>query len=336
MNQETCNYEGCGKTGKTLAKPQTLLSTAKPESYIPESGLCDAIKVALTLGQPLLVTGEPGTGKTQLASSIAYEFQLPDPIVFHTKTSSTAGDLLYHYDALKRFNDAQIEKKIRPVEHYVSLRGLGIAILLSTEYSDQDKALLPAAYQQYRNSRSVVLIDEIDKAPRDFPNDILNEVEKLEFTIHEIPKTITAETGNTPIIILTSNSEKYLPDAFLRRCVFYHINFPDEIRLKRIIEQRFNQSSIHPGFSEEETGAAIKHFESIRLLPLKKKPATAELLAWMTMLKAMNIDIIKPNMELKKTYGVLAKNAEDFGRMVKLLRGIPKKSDLNIPLKRGV
>jgi MoxR-like ATPase len=320
MNQETYHYQGCGKTGKTLAQPQPLLSTARPETYIPEPGLCDAVKVALALGQPLLVTGEPGTGKTQLASSIAYEFQLPAPIVFHTKTSSTAGDLLYHYDALKRFNDAQIEKIIKPVSHYISLRGLGIAILLSTKYSDQDKALLPASYQQYRHSRSVVLIDEIDKAPRDFPNDILNEVEKLEFSIHEIPKTITAETDKTPIIILTSNSEKYLPDAFLRRCVFYHINFPDETRLKTIIEQRFNQSKIHPNFSVQEMDAAIKHFESIRLLHLKKKPATAELLAWMSMLKAMDIDIITPNMDIQKTYGVLAKNADDFKRMVKFLK----------------
>ena len=320
MNQETYHYQGCGKTGKTLAQPHLLLSTARPETYIPEPGLCDAVKVALTLGQPLLVTGEPGTGKTQLASSIAYEFQLPAPIVFHTKTSSTAGDLLYQYDALKRFNDAQIEKIIKPVSHYISLRGLGIDILLSTKYADQDKALLPEAYQQYRHSRSVVLIDEIDKAPRDFPNDILNEVEKLEFTINEIPKTITAEADKTPIIILTSNSEKYLPDAFLRRCVFYHISFPNKTRLKTIIEQRFNQSKIHPGFSEQEITAAIQHFESIRSLHLKKKPATAEMLAWMSMLKAMDIDIITATMDIQKTYGVLAKNAEDFGRMVKYLK----------------
>jgi len=328
MSEQTYNYQGCGHKGKNLAQPHTLLSTARPESYIPEPGLCDAVKVALTLGQPLLVTGEPGTGKTQLASSIAYEFQLPAPIVFHTKTSSTAGDLLYHYDALKRFNDAQIEKIIKPVSHYVSLRGLGIAILLSKKYSDQDKKLLPMSYQQYRHCRSVVLIDEIDKAPRDFPNDILNEVEKLEFTIHEIPKTFKAETGKTPIIILTSNSEKYLPDAFLRRCVFYHINFPDEARLKNIIEQRFNESSIHPGFSEQEIDASIKHFESIRSLHLKKKPATAELLAWMTMLKAMDIEIITPNMDIQKTYGVLAKNAEDFGRMVKFLKDACRKKEV--------
>jgi len=329
MSQPTCHYQGYGQTGKTLAQPQSLMVSSKPESYIPEPGLCDAVKVALTLGQPLLVTGEPGTGKTQLASSIAYEFQLPPPIVFHTKTTSTAGDLLYHYDALKRFNDSQIEKKVKPVSHYISLRGLGLAILLSNNYPDAYKTLLPSKYQKFRHTRSVVLIDEIDKAPRDFPNDILNEVEKLEFTIHEIPKTITADTEKSPIIILTSNSEKYLPDAFLRRCVFYHINFPDPDRLKAIIEQRFSDSAIHPSFSESEITAAIQHFNQIRSLHLKKKPATAELLAWMTMLKAMEIDIITPNMDIQKTYGVLAKNVDDFGRMLKFLKDACRKKSLD-------
>jgi MoxR-like ATPase len=328
MSKTTFYYQGCGQTGKKLSLPLSLNSTTTPELYIPEPGLCDAVQVALTLGQPLLVTGEPGTGKSQLASSIAYEFQLPQPIVFFTKTSSTAGDLLYHYDAHKRLNDAQTEKIIQPASHYITLCGLGIAILLSTKYTDQEKKFLPETYQRYRHTRTVVLIDEIDKAPRGFPNDILNEVEKLEFTIHEIHKTITAETKNAPILVLTSNSEKDLPDAFLRRCVFYHITFPDGTRLKSIIEKRFNKSDILPDITEKEIDATIKHFEAIRSLQLKKKPATSELLAWLTMLKTMEIDIITPNMDIHKTYGILAKNADDYARMIKFLKDACRKKSL--------
>jgi len=319
MAQTTYDYQGRGQSGKILAPPQALIHSVTPETYIPETGLCDAVKVALTLGQPLLVTGEPGTGKTQLAYSIAHEFQLPQPIVFHTKTSSNAQDLFYHYDVLKRFNDANISRINNPIEDYITLSTLGIAILLTNQSTELHQKLLPDPYKPYSNTRSVVLIDEIDKAPRDFPNDILNEVEKLEFSIPEISRTFNAQNHITPILILTSNSEKYLPDAFLRRCVFYHIPFPDEAQLKDIVELRFNQSPIEPSFSKEFVRAAIQHFLAIRKIPLKKKPATAEFLAWLTILKALQIDITPPNMMIKKSYGVLAKNVDDLKRMIKFL-----------------
>jgi len=319
MTQPTFDYQGRGQSGKTLAAPQALIDTVKPEAYIPEPGLCDAVKVALTLGQPLLVTGEPGTGKSQLAFSIAYEFQLPQPIVFHTKTTSNSQNLFYYYDALKRFNDANISKLNKPVEDYISLHALGIAILLTNPSLEIHQKLLPEPYKHYANTRSVVLIDEIDKAPRDFPNDILNEVEKLEFFVHEMGTTFKAQKHIAPILILTSNSEKYLPDAFLRRCVFYHISFPDPVRLKEIVELRFKQTPIQPGFSSLAIDAAIDHFLAIRKLTLKKKPATAEFLAWLTILNAMQIDITKPTQAIQQSYGVLAKNNDDLNRLKKFL-----------------
>ena len=321
MSKEPFNYEGRGKTNKTLATHTPIIETINPKAYIPESGLCDAVNVALTLGQPLLVTGEPGTGKTQLAASIAYEYTLPPPLEFYTKSSSTATDLFYHYDALKRFNDAQLKKENIKIENYITLRAMGIAIILTNPKTEQSNLLLPKKYKGKENTRSVILIDEIDKAPRDFPNDILNEVEKLEFFIHETGDMFTANNSLKPIIIMTSNSEKYLPDAFLRRCVFFHISFPDKQRLKDIVTLRFEKNSdIHPGFTEEFIDSAITHFQAIRKLPLKKKPATAEFIAWLTILKSLKIDIIKLNYEVSRTYSVLSKNVDDLNQMNSFLK----------------
>src|SRR5262249_41495666 len=188
-----------------------------PELYIADKGLSDAVNVALILGQPLLVTGEPGTGKTQLAASIACELELPPPLLFVAKTTSTAKDLFYRYDALTHFHDSHFRQGQLAMESYIAYEALGLAILLSLPVADGDP-LLPPHLRGKGPTRSVVLIDEIDKAPRDLPNDVLNEIETLSFTVRETGRSVTASSGYRPVVVITSNSEKNLPDAFLRRC----------------------------------------------------------------------------------------------------------------------
>jgi len=290
-----------------------------PAHYLAEKGLRDAVNVALALGQPLLVTGEPGTGKTQLASSVAYELGLPAPLVFNTKTTSSAKDLFYRYDALRHFHDAQFRKEELKTESYITFEALGVAILLSMNPGEAN-AYLPEALSDKGPSRSVVLIDEIDKAPRDLPNDVLNEIESMSFAVREIGRTFTAEQHLKPIMILTSNSEKNLPDAFVRRCVFYHIAFPDGQRLKEIIQRRLGSSS---SFTPKMVENALRHFEEIRSMPLKKKPATAECLAWFKIVEKMNLDVsnLKPGEAeaLAFSYSILAKSQEDLALLQKTI-----------------
>ena len=215
----------------------------RPEAYLPDAGLVKAVNVALLLGQPLLLTGEPGTGKTQLAYSLAYQLGLGEPLKFETKSTSTARDLFYLYDALRRFHDAQAaqlgEKGTQKDSvDYLTYNALGKAIIL-TNPPETMQNYLPIDFSYTETRRSVVLIDEIDKAPRDFPNDILNEVENQYFHIPELGNVKIEATENmSPILVLSSNSEKPLPDAFLRRCIYYNIPFPDETRLTKIIEAR--------------------------------------------------------------------------------------------------
>lgn len=288
-----------------------------PANYIASIGLRHAVNVAITLGQPLLVTGEPGTGKTQLAESVRFELGLPK-FAFYTKTTSTASDLFYQYDALRRFQDANMgEKKHTNIEDYITYQALGKAILLSLSPEKKDKSV-PKDLREGGPTRSVVLIDEIDKAPRDFPNDILNEIENMEFTVKESGQTFKAEKKFHPILILTSNSEKNLPDAFLRRCVFYHIDFPSKQELIDIVNKRFNGRS---DFAPEFVSQVIDKFMDIRGLHLKKKPATAEFLNWLKILKAKDIDI--NNLEAGETeawmlsFSILAKNIDDLKLMKK-------------------
>jgi MoxR-like ATPase len=284
-----------------------------PAYYLAERGLSDAVNVALALGQPLFVTGEAGTGKTQLASSIAYELGLPAPLAFYAKTTSTAKDLFYRYDALRHFHDAQFRKEELNVESYIEFQALGLAILLSLS-PEEANSFLPEPLRNIGPVRSVVLIDEIDKAPRDLPNDILNEIEGLSFIVKESGRSFSANHGYKPIIVLTSNSEKNLPDAFLRRCVFYHISFPDDKRLRDIIQRRLK---LNPTFTSLMLDNAIRHFIGIRELPLKKRPATAELLSWIQIVEERKIDLGNlSNPEhienLLSSYSVLAKTQEDL------------------------
>ncbi len=303
-------------------------NTSTPEEngsdYIMDPGLAAAVEVALDLGKPLLVTGAPGTGKTKLASHIASDIVKTKLLQFNTKTTSKAKDLLYRYDALSHFRDSQIGKKrLNPMD-YVQFKFMG-------------KAILEASQKQY-----VVLVDEIDKAPRDFPNDVLFEFDEMAFGVEEAtvedikswktenPKyehvLIDEEDGyfrteknaaKRPVLILTSNSEKNLPDAFLRRCVYYHIEFPKKERLIDIVEANVKVS---PAFTEAMVEAAVDHFLRIRKLTLRKKPATAELVSWVHILYKNGLDVNKvldgedkdQKEKLRQAYTVLFKNKEDL------------------------
>jgi MoxR-like ATPase len=314
-------YEGNGvpiaERDRELPGYEPLEYFHHPRNYIAAEGLKQAVNVALALGQPLLVTGEPGTGKTQLADSIAWELGLP-MLEFHTKTTSTAADLFYRYDNLRRFQDAQMpEKKDLNIDEYITYEALGLAILL-TKPPQEVNDYLPKDLRGTGPKRSVVLIDEIDKAPRDLPNDVLNEIERMKFTVKETGVSFQAEKQFRPILVLTSNSEKNLPDAFLRRCVFYHIPFPSRTQLKEIVERKFaDQLDFTPGFID----VAIGRFFEIRELSLKKKPATAEFLAWLRVLRSMDLDVnqLKTGQAeaFALSFSILAKSREDFALLRK-------------------
>jgi MoxR-like ATPase len=287
---------------------------SRPEGYLADPGLVDAVNVALLLSQPLLLTGEPGTGKTQLAYSLAWELGLDEPLKFETKSTSTATDLFYTYNALSRFHAAQTGEGSRRTLDYLTYNALGIAILRANPEAAV-RSLLPDDFIHGGPSRSVVLIDEIDKAPRDFPNDLLNEVESMYFRVPELGNVlIKADTGLAPILVITSNSEKNLPDAFLRRCIYYHIPVPDRPRLTRIIEARLSRFL---GMSDGFLADALDLFDRLRnpAAGLRKKPATAEVLSWLIALRALQPVVDNPLDDepevALQTISSLVKTAED-------------------------
>ncbi|MEO8451869.1 MAG: MoxR family ATPase [Gemmatimonadota bacterium] len=294
--------------------PPTPGKTEDPGAYLPDPGLVDAVNVAIALGQPLLLTGEPGTGKTQLAYSVSNQLFGTPPIVFNTKTTSTARDLFYQYDALRHFRDSQLrdgtQAPLRPSD-YISFEALGLAILVAMD-RDQVAAALPMEYRSRGRGRSVVLIDEIDKAPRDLPNDVLAEIEQMRFEVKETGHQFAAEPEYRPIVVLTSNSEKLLPDAFLRRCVYYHLPFPNRDQLVKIVKARLGDDRVRPPWVLK----VIEEFERIRTKPLKKKPATAELLAWLRVLERLAEDGRGDDPTTHPSYtatlAAIVKNKDDF------------------------
>ncbi len=322
----------------------------RPEIYRADDGLRGAVNVALALGQPLLVTGKPGTGKTQLAKSVAHELELEHAYFeFNVKSNCSATDFFYRYDALERFQDAHfadangagenpggtadkditaLTAKRKDVSDYIEYQALGMAILMANpKVFDRNGECVtndfkfPKEIQGKKPTRSVVLLDEIDKAPRDVPNDMLNELYKMEFQVRQTGLTFRADQGFWPVVIVTSNSEKNLPEAFLRRCVFYHISFPDKDRLLEIIRLRFGEEE---DFDEEFNEKAVEHFLRLRDQEnLKRKPGTAELLAWICMLKALKIDFRSETVDkkaLELSYSILGKTKDDLRLLEKLIR----------------
>jgi MoxR-like ATPase len=262
MVEERRRYVGDG----SIPPGSTPHTRGEKGRYLADPHLVAAVNTALIVEQPLLVTGEPGTGKTTLAWSIANELGLGEVLEFHTRSDHRAVDALYEVDHLLRFYHAQVrdERATRP-EHYVKWNALGEAIMSPT--------------------RRLVLIDEIDKAPRDFPNDLLDEIDQMSFYIPELD--VRYRATERPIVIITSNSERQLPDPFLRRCVFTRIEFPDAERLKLILHERLGGLNL----SDRLTDVAVRRFEELRdLAGLEKKPATGELIAWVKVLSATHVD----------------------------------------------
>ena len=267
--------------------PPLQIRLRQPGRYLVDPGLRDACNVALLLGQPLLLTGEPGTGKSRFADALAWEFRLEEPLAYAVKSTSQARDLFYHYDALQRFQDIQSGRKPEeaPPSRYLTINALGQAILNSLAADELPEALRSLA-RSGAPRRSVVLLDEIDKAPRDFPNDVLTELEDLCFRIPELGDTrLRADPELRPLLVITSNSERDLPDAFLRRCVYYNIPFPDEEKLAEIVALQLEEIPDDSALSRD----AIKLFRKLRepASGLRKKPATAELLLWLLTLRRL-------------------------------------------------
>ena len=289
---------------KEVMNNNSIKKLRAPSGYIPDPGLIAAANVALKLEMPLLLTGEPGTGKTLFAQYMAHEQQVDTLHKFVSHTNSSYTDLFYTYDAIGHFRESQkVEIPIAEVEkRFIHFNALGRAI--------------------QSNTHSIVLIDEIDKAPRDFPNDLLEAIEELSFNVPELNnKSFSFTADKNPLIIITSNSEKDLPAAFLRRVIFYHIPFPNEELLIKIVNKRVFEDD--PNINPEAVSGITNQFIKIREIEgLYKKPATAEFLAWVTFLKAEKFDFTniksKEDNILKASYSILGKSKSDLDKILNL------------------
>jgi MoxR-like ATPase len=264
-------------------------------NYIATEDLKMAVNAAITLERPLLVKGEPGTGKTELAKQIASKLDL-EILEWNIKSTTRAHQGLYEYDAVSRLRDSQLgEEKVKDIKNYIK------------------KGTIWSAFDSKK--KVVLLIDEIDKADIEFPNDLLQELDKMQFHVYETGETIRAE--QRPIVIITSNNEKELPDAFLRRCFFHYIKFPDKETLTKIVKVHF------PNIKSTLLQTALENFFNVREVPgLKKKPSTSEILDWIKLILAEDIsseDLRQdPKDMLPKLHGALLKNEQDVQLFEKL------------------
>ncbi|KSB87683.1 AAA family ATPase [Caulobacter vibrioides] len=269
--------------------------------YVATEDLKVAVNAAVALERPLLIKGEPGTGKTVLAYEVAKAMNAP-LLTWHIKSTTKAQQGLYEYDAVTRLRDSQLgDERVKDVKNYIK------------------KGKLWEAFES--EARPVLLIDEIDKADIEFPNDLLQELDRMEFFVYETGETIKAKVR--PVMIITSNNEKELPDAFLRRCFFHYIRFPEEQTMQAIVDVHF------PGIKQKLVAEALRIFYDMRKVPgLKKKPSTSELLDWLKLLLVEDIDetVLRekdPTKLIPPLHGALLKNEQDvhlFERLAFLAR----------------
>ena len=273
-----------------------MVQFSSTKQYVATSDLIEAVNASITLEKPLLVKGEPGTGKTKLAEEIALKFDTK-LIKWNVKSTTKAHQGLYEYDAVSRLRDSQLgDKKVKDITNYIK------------------KGVLWNAFEA--KNKPVLLIDEIDKADIEFPNDLLQELDRMEFYCYETNETIKAKIR--PIIIITSNNEKELPDAFLRRCFFHYIQFPDRDTMEAIVDVHY------PKIKKKLLKDALDIFFDVRKIPgMKKKPSTSELIDWLKLLVSDEIpDEILKNADNTKAipplYGALLKNEQDVHLLERL------------------
>ncbi|HEX5372915.1 MAG TPA: MoxR family ATPase [Aquabacterium sp.] len=267
------------------------------DQYVATDDLKLAVNAALALQRPLLIKGEPGTGKTMLAEQVSLALGMP-LLQWHIKSTTKAQQGLYEYDAVSRLRDSQLgDERVKDIHNYI-VKG----VLWQAFEAEQPQALL---------------IDEIDKADIEFPNDLLREIDRMEFYVYETRQLVQAK--HRPLVIITSNNEKDLPDAFLRRCFFHYIRFPDATTMQQIVEVHF------PGIKKELLAAAMRQFYEVRNLPgLKKKPSTSELIDWLKLLVAEDIplEVLQSKDEkvsVPPLVGALLKNEQDLSLFEKLV-----------------